>query len=86
VLQWQLLGLEFVDSADADPGTNAVDVFTKHEHFVMDYSKGSGQEWTYIGYTLDRVRYPDDPRRPNFDYITLRPSHQWQAFLYLTNM
>jgi len=25
-VQWQLLGLQFVDSADADPGTDAVDV------------------------------------------------------------
>jgi len=37
-------------------------VFTKHEHFVMDYSKVSGQEWTYKGYTLDKFRYLDDKR------------------------
>ena len=69
-LQWQLLGLEFVDSADADPGTDAVDVFTKHEHFVMDYSKGIGKEWTYKGYTLDKFRYPDDPRLQNLGHGT----------------
>ena len=62
--------MEFVDSADADPGTDAVDVFTKHEHFVMDYSKGTGKEWTYKAYTLDRSRYPDDPRLQNLAHGT----------------
>ncbi|NWF60427.1 MAG: hypothetical protein HXY43_14485 [Fischerella sp.] len=61
-LQWQLLGLQFVDNADADPSTDGVDVFTKDEHFVMDYSKGSGKEWQYKGYTLDKFRYPSDGR------------------------
>lgn len=41
-MQWRLLGLQFVDNADADPGTDGVDVFTKNEHFVMDYSKSNG--------------------------------------------
>jgi hypothetical protein len=61
-LQWQLLGLHFLDTADADAATDAVDVFSKDEHFVMDYSKGSGSEWSYKGYTINRFRYPDDPR------------------------
>jgi hypothetical protein len=34
-LQWQLLGLQFVDNADADPGTGGLDVLTKHEHFIL---------------------------------------------------
>ena len=61
-LQWRLLGLEFLDSADADPATDGVDIFTKEEHFVMDYRQRNGQEWTYQAYTVDRFRYPDDPR------------------------
>jgi sugar lactone lactonase YvrE len=61
-LKWQLLGLEFVDNADADPGTDGADVYTKEEHFVMDYRQNSGKEWRYKGYTLDKFRYPDDPR------------------------
>jgi len=64
-MQWQLLGLQFVDNADADPGTDGLDVFTKHEHFVMDYSKSNGEESTYKGYTIDKFRYPDDPRLHN---------------------
>ncbi|MGH1392758.1 MAG: hypothetical protein ACRAVC_01800 [Trichormus sp.] len=61
-LQWRLLGLQFLDNADADPDTDGKDVFTKNEHFVMDYSKNNGKEWTYKAYTLDKFRYPDDGR------------------------
>lgn len=61
-LQWRLLGLQFLDNADADPDSDGKDVFTKNEHFVMDYSKKSGKEWTYKAYTLDKFRYPDDGR------------------------
>lgn len=61
-LQWRLLGLQFVDNADADPDTDGRDVFTKNEHFVMDYSKNNGKEWKYKAYTLDKFRYPDDGR------------------------
>jgi len=60
-LNWELLGLEFVDNADVDPGADT-NVYTKEEHFVMDYSKPRGQEWSYKGYTLDRFAYPNDPR------------------------
>ena len=88
-LQWQLLGLEFVDGADADPSTDAVDVFTKHEHFVMDYSKGSGQEWTYKAYTLDKFRYPDDKRLHGDQTSFTSPFVRrigGRRFLYLTDM
>lgn len=61
-LQWRLLGLIFLDNADADLDSDGVNVFTKDEHYVMDYSKTNGGEWTYKELTLDRFRYPDDPR------------------------
>jgi sugar lactone lactonase YvrE len=60
-LQWRLFGLEFVDMADADPGSDH-DVFTKEEHFRMDYSRPAGHQWTYRGYTLNRFKFPQDPR------------------------
>lgn len=88
VLQWQLLGLEFVDNADADPGTDAVDVFTQHEHFVMDYRQDSGREWRYKAYTLDKFRYPDDPRLYN-NFSTASPflrRIKGKRFLFLTGM
>ncbi|MGD0896643.1 MAG: hypothetical protein ABR915_02330 [Thermoguttaceae bacterium] len=58
---WQLLGLEFVDMADVDPADDA-NVYTKAQHFVMDYGRLPGQEWSYKGHTLDRFAYPNDPR------------------------
>jgi hypothetical protein len=88
-MQWQLLGLQFVDNADADPGTDGLDVFTKHEHFVMDYSKKNGQEWSYKAYTLDKFRYPDDPRLHNQTHsvasVFVRRI-EGKRFLYLTGM
>lgn len=61
-LQWERFGLEYVDCASADPGTDGVDVYTKHNHYVMDYSKPTGGEWTRQGMTVDPVAYPSDPR------------------------
>jgi len=86
-LQWQLLGLPFVDNADADPATNGVDVFTKHEHYVVDYSKENGKEWTYKAYTLDADRYPDDPRLHNREHLTASVfvrRNEGKRFLYVT--
>ncbi|MBN2475148.1 MAG: hypothetical protein JXB62_11105 [Pirellulales bacterium] len=60
-LLWRLFGLTFVDMADADPVTDT-DVFTKEEHFHMDYAKPRGTEWSYAGYTVHRFKYPQDPR------------------------
>jgi len=61
-LNWELLGLEFVDDADVDPASDGQDVYTKNEHFRMDLGKPSGQQWSYVGHTLNRFKYPDDPR------------------------
>jgi hypothetical protein len=85
-LQWRLLGLEFTDNADADPATDGANVFTRHEHFVMDYSKGSGKEWTYQGFTLDKFRYPDDPRLHNYYTSAFVRRIEGKRFLYLNSM
>ncbi|MEZ0388671.1 MAG: hypothetical protein ACAI34_16480 [Verrucomicrobium sp.] len=60
-LNWRLLGLTFVDMADIDAGSE-VDAFTKEEHFRLDYSRPPGSEWSYAGYTLNRLKYPQDSR------------------------
>lgn len=60
-LHWRLFGLTFVDMADLDPGHDT-DVFTKEERFLVDYTKPAGQEWSYAGYTVNRFKYPQDPR------------------------
>ena len=60
-LNWRLFGLTFVDLADVDPASDT-DVFTKEEHFKLDYAKPAGREWNYAGFTVDRFRFPQDPR------------------------
>ncbi len=59
---WRLFGLAFLDTADADPLHDGLDVYTKDKHYVMDYSKAGGREATYRGYTLNRFKYPEDAR------------------------
>ena len=60
-LNWRLFGLTFVDMADVDPADDT-EVFTKEEHFKLDYAQPAGREWSYTGYTVDRFKYPQDPR------------------------
>lgn len=83
---WQLLGLFFVDNADADPKTNGTDVFTKQEHFLMDYSKPAGKQWTYKAYTLNAFKYPQDPRLHTSPDATFVRRIQGKTFLFLTDM
>ncbi len=85
-MQWRVVGLPFVDNADADPKLDGVHLYTIHDHYVMDYSKSSGKQWTYKGYTLNPFKYPQD--------IRLRVAHgspfvrriQGQLFMYFTDM
>ena len=85
-LQWKLLGLQFLDNADADPKTDGLDVYTKNERFAMDYSKSGGKEATYAGYTLNPFKYPQDPRLHTAPDATFVRRIQGRKFLYLTNM
>jgi hypothetical protein len=65
-LLWQLYGLCFVDLACADPATDGRDVWGIQEHYAMDYTQPPGREANWIGYSLDRHRYPNDPRGLTF--------------------
>lgn len=60
-LNWRLFGLTFVDMADIDAASDT-DVFTKEEHFRLNYTHPAGREWSYAGYTIDAFQYPQDPR------------------------
>ncbi len=85
-LKSRLLGLNFIDNADVDPMTDGLDVYTKHHHYIMDYSKTNGKEWTDKGYTLNAVKYPQDPRlHTGMDGTFFRRIHG-KPFLFLTNM
>jgi hypothetical protein len=85
-LKWQLLGLIFVDNADADPQTDGVNLFTKQEQYVMDYSKPAGKQWTYQAYTLNPFKYSQDPRLHTSPDATFVRRIQGKPFLFLTNM
>jgi hypothetical protein len=61
-LRWEVLGLEFVDSADTDPLSDGSDVWTTENRYTLDWSKPTGQQWTWRSQTVDPFRFPDDPR------------------------
>ncbi|AFZ26773.1 hypothetical protein Cylst_4709 [Cylindrospermum stagnale PCC 7417] len=84
--QWRLLGLIFVDNADADPQTDGLDLFTKQEQYLMKYSQPAGQQWTYQGYTINAFKYPQDPRLHTSPDATFVRRIQGKPFLFLTDM
>ncbi|MEA5617169.1 hypothetical protein VB711_04860 [Cronbergia sp. UHCC 0137] len=85
-MEWKLLGLIFVDNADADPKTDGVDVFTKQERYLMDYSKPAGKQWTYKAYTLNPFKYPQDPRLHTSPDGTFVRRIKGKPYLFLTDM
>ncbi len=60
-LQWRRFGLLFVDCPGANPA-RPEEIYTKEEHFTVDYTRPPGQERQYRGYTVNPYKYPDDPR------------------------
>jgi sugar lactone lactonase YvrE len=62
-LLWELLGLEFVDVADADPMSDGREVFTADELYRFDPDAPPGEDWRWEAHTLDPFRYPHDLRR-----------------------
>lgn len=86
--RWEVAGLEFVDVAAVDPFSDGADVYTKQEHFTMDYSKPAGREWTWKVYTLDSATYPGDWRDQRYHHM-----YAWEMrrvsgkkFLYTSDM
>ncbi len=61
-LLWELYDHFFVDLACADPTTDGRDVWGIQEHYRMDWSQPPGKEPQWVGYSLDRHKYPNDPR------------------------
>ncbi len=85
-LLWKLLGLKFVDNADADPKSDGVNLFSKQEEFLMDYSQPAGKQWTYKAYTLNPFKYPQDPRLHTSPDATWVRRIQGKPFVFLTDM
>jgi len=59
--EWQLLALAFVDGADTDP-LNPRIAYTARDRYRLDLSRPAGQQWTWEAHTIDRMRFPGDPR------------------------
>jgi hypothetical protein len=62
-LLWELLGLEFVDVADADPASDGREVFTADDYYRFDPDASPGKNWRWEAHTLDPFRYPHDLRK-----------------------
>ncbi len=63
--RWELSALTSYDSAGVDPASDGEEVYTRLARFRLEASAGaapgaSGARW--VGWTLDPVRYPEDPR------------------------
>ena len=90
VLNWQMLGLHFVDMGTFDPSTDGADLYTKHEHFTMDYTKPDGQQWTWKGWTVDRKTYSNSDIRLKNDLMHLSTTYiriiNGVKFMFLTTM
>ena len=91
VKNWEVLGLNFVDMGSFDPASDGLDLYTKDEHFTMDYSKPDGQQWTYKGFMMNRDAYPNEERMTNnftsHDASTVIARRvQGNLFLYMTSM
>jgi len=62
-MDWQLLGLNFVDVSDFDRSTDGTMAYGMNEITKLDYSTNTpGKEWSYFAHTCDAVKYPNDPR------------------------
>ncbi len=61
-LLWQVQGLAFVNSAEAEPGTEGRSVHMVSKRFAMDWTRPPGRSWTFAGVSLDPFRFPDDIR------------------------
>ncbi len=72
-LVWELFGHFFVNVACADPSTDGEDVWGIQEHYRMDYSRPPGKEAAWVGYSLDRHKYPNDPR--GLTYVKQQGEH-----------
>ena len=86
-LIWDKKGLAFTATVCADP-KQIEDVYSFDKHLKMDYTKTTaGSEWSFEGYTLNRFKYPDDPRLHGGFYTSAWIKYiNGQKFLFATDM
>jgi hypothetical protein len=72
---WYVYGLgNWLDTGCSDPADENL-VYTKENVFQMDWSKPPGQEQSFFGMTVDRFRYPLDPRVTDLHGLSHRLIH-----------
>jgi hypothetical protein len=83
---WHVYSNEFVDSAVFDTRSDGMIVYTDDTRYAMDYRAAGGMTGTAEALTVNRFRYPDDPRLSDAQTpIGLRWLND-QRFLYATDM
>lgn len=60
-LNWRMVGMAFLDSADVDPGA-PVEAWSCTAHYRRDPASTEGDGWRLLGTSVDKTRFPDDPR------------------------
>jgi hypothetical protein len=61
-LRWELHGEFFCDVVAADPANDAATIWGIQERYDMDWSQSPGRDSRWVSYTLNRHKYPNDPR------------------------
>lgn len=60
-LLWEVHGFDYVECVALDPESET-DAYDHQHHFKLDWDKADGKEWAFEGFTVNRFKYPDDPR------------------------
>ena len=60
-LLWEVHGFDYVECVALDPASET-DGYDHQHHFTFDWNKSDGKEWTFQGMTVNRFKYPKDPR------------------------
>ncbi len=85
-LRWAAYNHGFIEVGLVDPASET-DVFTTTKHYVMDYGKAAGHEWSYRGHTLDLARFPDDARPRVWESCALAIRRiEGKRFLFFSDM
>jgi hypothetical protein len=85
-LKWEVMGLHFCDNADVDPTTDAIHIFGRQEHYIMDYTQPVGKQWKFVGYSLDKDKYPNDPRLRNSEGSVMIRYKNGKRFMFTADM
>ena len=85
-MDWKRYCVMFVDGMGIDAATDGRDVFGKVEHFTIDYTKSAGEDGKYSAYTIDRYKYPADPRLHEQFASVLVKNIKGQKFLAMSSM